>query len=164
MNKLKTIPEDNRVYVDESGIDQFIHRPLVRAFVGQKILGLTSGKRYHRESFVAAKIKSKIIAPFCYNGTCDTTLFNIWIEQFLIPKLKPGQVIIMDNASFHKSQKTKNLIESVGCEILFLPPYSPDLNPIEIFWANFKKLVQTNLIKLKNLSTAIDESFLTCAL
>jgi len=162
MKNLEKIPVENQVYVDESGIDQFIHRPFARAPIGKKILGMISGKRYYRESFVAAKIKSKIIAPFCYNGTCDTTLFNIWIEKFLIPELKPGQVIIMDNASFHKSQKTKELLESVGCTILFLPPYSPDLNPIEIFWANFKKLVQKNLMRFKKLSHAIDKSFLIC--
>lgn len=98
----------------------------------------------------------------CYNGTCNTAVFNTWIEKILIPELRPERVIIMDNASFHKSQKTKDLIEAVGCEVLFLPPYSPDFNPIEIFWANFKKLVQKNLIKFKQLSTAIDESFLIC--
>jgi len=103
-----------------------------------------SGKRYQRERFVAGKIMSKIIAPFCYKGTCDTLLFNLWIEKFLVPELDPGQTVIMDNATFHKSQKTKELIESAGCKILFLPPYSPDLNPIEIFWANFKKLIRRN--------------------
>ncbi|NSM56356.1 hypothetical protein HET73_01860 [Wolbachia endosymbiont of Atemnus politus] len=52
----------------------------------------------------------------------------------LIPILKPGQTIVLDNASFHKSERTKELIENAGCKILFLPPYSPDLNPIEHFW------------------------------
>jgi len=70
----------------------------------------------------------------------------------------------MDNATFHKSKKTKELVESAGCKILFLPPYSPDLNPIEIFWANFKKLVQKHLVKIKNLSQAIDKSFQICSL
>ena len=95
--------------------------------------GAISGRRYHRESFVAGKLGSKIIAPFCYQGTCDTDLFNFWIKNFLVPELIPGQVVILDNATFHKSSKTKELIESSGCEILFLPPYSPDFNPIEIF-------------------------------
>ena len=65
----------------------------------------------------------------------------------------------MDNAAFHKSLKTKEIIEKAGCMVLFLPPYSPDLNPIEVFWANFKKTVQRKLQILKNLSKAIDESF-----
>lgn len=139
-----------------------MHRHLARAPMGKTILGMISGKRYQRESFIAAKVNSKIIAPFCYKGTCDTNLFNLWLEQFLIPELNPGKVIIMDNATFHKSQKTGELIESSGYRILFLPPYSPDLNPIETFWANFKKLVQKNLTKIKNLSQAIDKSFQMC--
>ncbi len=88
-------------------------------------------------------------------------MFNTWLKQFLIPELKVGQVVIMDNASFHKSQETQQLIEQAGCKVLFLPPYSPDLNPIEIFWANFKKMVQVNLEQLKTLAKAIDFSFLT---
>ena len=67
----------------------------------------------------------------------------------------------MDNATFHKSHKTRELIKSAGCEILFLPPYSPDLNPIEVFWANLKKNIQNKLKTLKNLSGAIDEAFLS---
>jgi len=150
-----------RVYIDESGIDKYIDRPFGRAIIGQIVKGFTSGKRYQRESFIAAKVQSKIIAPFCYKGTCDTELFNYWVEHFLLKEIKPGQVIIMDNATFHKSKRTKDLIESIGCKILFLPPYSPDLNPIEIFWANLKKTIRINLEKFKDLSPAIDKAFLS---
>jgi transposase len=124
-------------------------------------LGAISGKRYARESFIAAKVESSILAPFCYTGTCNTFLFNVWLKDFLLPALQPGQVIIMDNASFHKSQDSQRLIEEAGCKVLFLPPYSPDLNPIEIFWANFKKIIQTNLEKCNTLAEAIDFSFST---
>jgi transposase len=117
--------------------------------------------RFARESFVAAKVESRILAPFCYKGTCDTQLFNMWLKDFLIPELKPGQVVIMDNATFHKSEESQRLIKEAGCRILFLPPYSPDLNPIEIFWSNFKKMVQSNLEKLTALAEAIDLSFLS---
>jgi len=112
-------------------------------------LGPISGLRYSRESFIAAKIESRILAPFCYKGTCDTALFNLWLKDFLIPELNPGQVVIMDNATFHKSKESLKLIEEAGCKVLFLPPYSPDLNPIEVFWANFKKAVRKNLETLK---------------
>lgn len=79
----------------------------------------------------------------------------------MIPELKAGQVLIMDNATFHKSQATDELIKKAGCEILFLPPYSPDLNPIETFWANFKKIVAANLSKFSTLAQTIDYSFLS---
>lgn len=67
----------------------------------------------------------------------------------------------MDNATFHKSAESQRLIKEAGCRILFLPPYSPDLNPIEVFWANFKKMVRSNLEELKTLAEAIDFSFLS---
>ena len=66
-------------------------------------------------------------------GRVTPKLFNRWVEHFLIKELPPGQVVVMDNASFHKSPKTRELIESVGCRLIFLPPYSPNLNPIEKF-------------------------------
>jgi len=88
-------------------------------------------------------------------------LFNVWLKDFLIPELKPGQVVIMDNASFHKSQESQELIKKAGCRILFLPPYSPDLNPIEKFWANFKKIVRLKLETIHTLAEAIDFSFLS---
>ena len=78
----------------------------------------------------------KPIAPMVFNENCNSQIFNNWVEQFLIKELEVRQVVVMDNASFHKSQKTQELIESVGCRVVFLPPYSPDLNLIEKFWAN----------------------------
>ena len=74
-----------------------------------------------------------------FKGTCDTELFNIWLKEILLPKTKKGDVIVMDNASFHKSPTTRKLIEDAGCELVYLPPYSPDLNPIENDFANIKK-------------------------
>jgi len=156
-----TIPEEDRVYVDESGINEYLQREYARADIGSQIYGATSGLKFARESFIAAKVQSQILAPFCYTGTCDTALFNFWLKECLIPVLRSGQVVIMDNASFHKSKDNQKLIEEADCKVLFLPPYSPDLNPIEVFWANFKKKVQANLEVFKTLSKAIDFSFST---
>ena len=72
-------------------------------------------------------------------GYTDAKRFNGWIQECLLPELRPGQVVVMDNAPFHKSQKTKELIESAGCKLLYQPKYSPDLNPIENVWANLKR-------------------------
>ena len=153
--------KENLVYIDESGIDNYLYWPWGYGLRGKKIYGEVSGKRYARESFIAGKVGSKIIAPMCFNGTCNTELFNIWLEEILIPVLKPGQIIIMDNAAFHKSQKTKDLIENAGCRLLFLPPYSPDLNPIEKFWANLKGKIRLSILDFPSLSSAIDYAFST---
>ena len=119
-----------------------------------------SGNRYYRESFIAAQNSSTILAPFCYTGTCNTDLFNAWLQQILIPELRPGQVVILDNASFHRSKISIEMIQRAGCEVLFLPPYSPDLNPIEKFWANFKRRVKESLKLYASLAEAIDQSFI----
>jgi transposase len=94
-----------------------------------------------------------------YEGTCNTELFETWIEQVLVQELTPGKVIIMDNATFHKSAKTKKLIEQAGCELLFLPPYSPDLNPIEKFWAYLKQCIKEVIANFKTLQQAVVFAF-----
>ncbi len=147
------------VYIDESGIDKFVSREYGRSKRGQKIMGSVSGRRYARESFIAGQIQNKIIAPFCYTGTCDSNLFNFWLENFLLPALGSGYIVIMDNAAFHKSEITKSLIENAGCQLLFLPPYSPDFNPIEKFWANFKAKIRKIISGFSTLAEAIDEAF-----
>ncbi len=136
-----------------------MHQSFGWAKRGTKVFGEISGRRYARESFVAAKRGPEILAPFCFQGTCNTDLFNLWVETCLVPVLKPGQVVILDNATFHKSEKTKALIESANCTLLFLPPYSPDLNPIETFWANLKAKIREFLKTFSSLSDAIDHAF-----
>jgi transposase len=94
-----------------------------------------------------------------FEGTCHSELFETWIEKFLIKELVPGQIVIMDNAAFHKSAKTKELIEQSSCQLLFLPPYSPDLNPIEKFWAWLKKKIQETIGSFKRLEDALCHAF-----
>jgi len=94
-----------------------------------------------------------------FNGSCNTELFEIWVEKLLIKELKAGQVVMMDNTAFHKSKKTKELIESVGCRLIFVPPYSPDLNPIEKFWDNMKRWIKENITQFNQLFYALTAFF-----
>lgn len=123
------------------------------------MIGEVSGKRYARESFIAGLKGAQVIAPLCYTGTCDATLFNFWLSEFLLPSLEPGFTIIMDNAAFHKTEETKLLIEKAGCNLLFLPAYSPDLNPIEKLWANLKSHIKKIIAKFNTLAEAVDHAF-----
>lgn len=125
------------------------------------MIGEISGKRFGRQSVISALKDKKFLAPMCFEGTCDTDLFNVWLKQELLPNLLPGQVLILDNASFHKSIETRKLVESYGCELLFLPPYSPDLNPIEKYWANMKTKIRELLPILSSLSSAVDSAILS---
>lgn len=159
IEELSTCSTDTIVYIDESGIDKFISREYGWGLKGQKVIGEVSGKRYARESFIAGQLQQKILAPFCYTGTCDSRLFNFWLENFLLPTLGAGYTIVMDNAAFHKSEQTKILIEQANCELLFLPPYSPDLNPIEKFWANLKAKIKKIIGQFATLAEAIDAVF-----
>lgn len=148
---IKDISAERLVYVDESGIDLAMCKDRGWSAKGSPILAKKSGKYYERTNIIAALTGNKSIAPMIFNGSCNSKLFETWVEKFLIRELKAGQVVIMDNASFHKSQKTRELIESAGCKLIFLPPYSPDLNPIEKFWANMKRYVRNKNTELNKL-------------
>jgi len=89
----------------------------------------------------------------------NTDLFNIYLEEFLLPVLEPGQIIVMDNASFHQSIETDWLYEQAGCQLLFLPPYSPELNPIEQTWASFKPYIKRFRHQFDSLIKTIDFIF-----
>ena len=88
-----------------------------------------------------------------FNGSCNTNLFKKWVADFLIKELKPGQFVVMDNTAFHKSNKIRELIQSVGCEVIFLPLYSPNLNPIEKFLANMNRWIKQ---KIENFDRLFD--------
>lgn len=147
------------VYVDETGIDTYLYRERARAPRGKKVVGEVSGRKFARQSIVAAKCGNKVLAPFGYTGTCDANLFNFWLKNILIPELKPGQIVIMDNASIHKSETTRKLIEAAGCKLVFLPPYSPDLNPIEHFWAELKKKLRYIMQQFETFQDAMSVVF-----
>ena len=159
---IKDIPPQNLVYIDESGIDMSICKDRGWGKKSEKLIGRKSGKCYERTNIIAGLVEKKSIAPMVFNGSCNTMLFETWVEQFLIKELHIGQVVIMDNASFHKSPKTIELIESVGCRVIFLPPYSPDLNPIEKFWANMKRWIKDNMSDFTELYDAIQHFFQLC--
>jgi len=129
--ELEPVNPADCVSVDESGLEESLCREYGRAPRGQKVSGERMGKKAQRFSIMVALNQKKLVAPLHFKGYCDTEIVNSWVENALSPCLKPGQAIIMDNASFHKSTKTKQLIETKGCKLLYLPTYSPDLNSIE---------------------------------
>jgi transposase len=99
----------------------------------------------------------QFIAPCLFNGHCDAALFEAYMEQCLLPELTPGSVIIADNAAFHKSSTVRRLIEAKQCQLLFLPPYSPDLNPIEHCWFPIKNKIRQLLDQGESLAIAAEQ-------
>jgi len=146
------------VYVDETGVDTYIHREYGRSLRGKKVQGKISGKKFKRVGIVAGKCNGKIIAPLQYSGTMDSMLFEYWFVNILLACLLPGSCIVMDNASFHRKKQLTKLAKAAGCTLLFLPPYSPDLNPIEKFWNALKQ----KLKKLLPQFESFDDALLAC--
>jgi len=101
---------------------------------GERCYATKKAERTTRYNITAALNQNKLLAPFLFEGYSNKNIYETYIERILIPSLQPGMVLIIDNASFHKSPKITALVESVGCRIIFLPPYSPDFNPIEHHW------------------------------
>ena len=111
--------------------------------------------KFERTSIVAAQAENKIIAPLQYKGMMHSLFFEAWFEKHLIPELAQGTVIVMDNASFHRKKRLYELAEQYNVKIIFLPPYSPELNPIEHFWHWLKKKICDLLKFSQNLDEAI---------
>lgn len=153
--QLEKIEPAKIVYIDEAGVDNRLYREYARAPRGQKVYAEIPGKKRERVSIIGALMNGTFIAPFTFQGGCNADLFNTWLEQVLLPTLPKGTTLVMDNAAFHKSAKTKELVEKFGCHLLFLPTYSPDLNPIEHWWHKIKSilrpLVQQGSYNLHNL-------------
>lgn len=129
----------NIVYVDESGFERHSHRLCGWGPRGEKVHGECSGNKRPRTSLIAARRKRTLLAPMLFEGTADTELVDQWVETQLLPQLAPGSTIVFDNARFHNRKNLTAIAGKNGHHLLFLPPYSPDFNPIENDFANIKK-------------------------
>ena len=118
-------------------------RRYARALGGARAVGFVPKNWGESVTIVAGIGLRGVIAPLVINGGLDGAGFDAYIEQFVLPHLWPGDVLIFDNLAAHKSAKAKKLIESKGASLLFLPPYSPDLNPIELAWSKLKTALRS---------------------
>ena len=112
---------------------------------GERCHSTRPGKKQARLSIIGALCDNIFWAPMVYQGYCNAQLIEAWLSNFLLPQVQPGQVIIMDNAPFHNSRRIREIIEQAGCELLFLPTYSPENNPIEHWWHKVKSAIKKQL-------------------
>ena len=152
---MKALQPDKLVFIDETGIDQYLYREYARAPIGQKVYTRISGKKFKRTNIVAGICDGKWIAPLQYNGTTDSILFEFWFERCLMKEVASGATIVLDNAAFHRKRALRAIAARFGCNVLFLPPYSPDLNPIEKHWAWLKRKLREILHCFTSLDDAI---------
>jgi transposase len=156
---LKTVDASGIVYVDESGFDHLPIREYGRCLKGQLLTGERSGLRFSRTSIIAGLQGNSPIAPMVFKGYCNTEVVLAWVQKMLLPELKKGQTVIWDNATFHKSGRIADAFEDAGVTLMFLPPYSPDLNPIEAFWGVVKAKVRRLKEETLHISQALEKVF-----
>lgn len=146
------------MYLDESGMDSRDEYDYGWNEKGQRFHALKSGRRHGRVNMIAALCNKNLIAPFTVEGACNRTVFETWLVTCLLPVLEPGQFVVMDNATFHKGGRIEQLIEDAGCKLLYLPPYSPDLNKIEQYWSCLKSRIRKKLDQFDCLRDAIEDA------
>ena len=132
------LPIDDLVFVDECGSTIALTRLSARAPRGQRAYGSAPRNWGKNTTLIVGLTLAGIQAPFILEGAVDTLAFETYVEQVLSPSLKPGQVVVLDNLSVHKGERVRQAIEARGCQVLFLPAYSPDFTPIEEAFSKLK--------------------------
>lgn len=141
--KLSTISIARLIFLDESGVTTQMTRAWGRAPKGERIAEATPQGHWKVLTTLGAMSVGGIEAVMTVESATDGEIFRAYVELVLCPKLQPGHVVILDNLSAHKVAGIREFIEARGAELLYLPPYSPDLNPIEKAWAKFKQYLRT---------------------
>ena len=131
------------IFLDESGVSTQMPRRYGRAERGVRVHESTPEGNWKILTVLGAMSLRGMIATMTIEAATDAEIFLAYLEHVLCPALRPGDVVIMDNLSSHKVSGVRELIELAGAELLYLPPYSPDLNPIEKAWAKLKQLLRT---------------------
>jgi transposase len=130
------------VFVDETGAKTDMARSHGYAPAGQRLVDAVPYGRWHTTTFVAALRADGLGAPMAVDGAVNGELFLAYVRQVLVPELRPGDVVVMDNLGSHQVAGVREAIAGAGCRLLYLPPYSPDLNPIEQAFAKLKGLLR----------------------
>jgi transposase len=147
------------VFLDESGASTQMTRNYGRARRGERVREATPQGHWRTVTMLAALTTQGLQAPMTIASATDGDVFLAYLEQVLCPRLRAGQVVIMDNLAAHKVAGVRPLIENTGARLLYLPPYSPDFNPIEQAWSKIKQLLRSAKARsLEALESAVAEA------
>jgi transposase len=141
-NNQASLDPAHLVFIDETATATNMTRLRGRSTEGQRLIGKAPHGHRKTTTFVAALRNDRITAPLVLDGAMNGKTFVRYIEQFLVPTLTPNDIVVMDNLPVHKVAGVKSAIESAGASVLYLPAYSPDLNPIEMVFAKLKALLR----------------------
>lgn len=137
-----TMDVEKLVFIDETGAATNMTRSYGRAPKGCRCIDSAPLGDWQTTTFVAGLRHHRLTAPMVIDGPMDGELFLAWVEQFLCPTLQSADIVILDNLSSHKVEGVQQAIAAVGAMVLYLPPYSPDLNPIEKLFSKLKTLLR----------------------
>jgi transposase len=137
------------IFLDESGVTTSMTRLYARSQGGGRICETTPGGHWKIMTILGAMSLRGMIASMTIEEATDGDIFLAYVEHILCPALKHGDVVVMDNLSSHKVKGVRQLIEKAGAEVLYLPPYSPDLNPIEKAWSKLKQILRSAKARTK---------------
>ena len=130
------------MFIDETGLSTKMARLRGRAPLGERCRAGVPHGHWKTTTFTGALRLSGMTAPFVHDGAMNGTVFLAYVSQVLVPTLAPGDVVVMDNLPAHKAAGVRDTIEAAGARLLYLPPYSPDFNPIENAFAKLKALLR----------------------
>ena len=131
------------VFLDETGAKTNMTRLYARARKGKRAFDYVPQGHWNTTTLVAALTSQGASAPMVLDGPMDRVCFEAYVGQVLIPALPPGSILVMDNLAAHKSPAIAEMLHAAGIELWYLPPYSPDLNPIELMWAKLKAALRS---------------------
>jgi len=144
------------VFIDESGFNLAMAPLYARAPKGQRAYGRVPKNRGENSSLIAAlSLDEGVCAAMTLEGAVDGIAFQSYVREVLVPTLRPGQIVVLDNLQVHKNQAVREAIAAQGCELLFLPSYSPDFNPIEQAFSKLKTFVRKHKARTKR---ALDDA------
>jgi len=138
-----TISPERLVFLDESGVTVGMTRRFGRCLGGRRLHEGTPQSRWKVLTILGAMSLRGMIATMTIEAATDTDIFLTYVDRVLCPALRPGDIVVMDNLSSHKVQGVRALIQAAGADVLYLPPYSPDLNPIEKAWSKLKQMLRS---------------------
>ena len=150
------------LFFDETGINLAMARRHARAERGERALGFVPKNWGQSTTLIAGIGLRGLVAPMVIDGSLDGDFFEAYFERSVVPILRPSDVVVIDNLSVHKRARVKKLVEQRKAELLFLPPYSPDLNPIELAWSKLKEFLRSKKPRTVDelvaaVATAIDD-------
>lgn len=137
-------PTPHLVFVDESGANTKMTRLRGRALGGERLRAHIPHGRYQTSTLISGIRLQGPCAPWLFEGPMNGEMFLAWVQQGLVPRLEAGDLVIMDNLATHKIRGVREALEAAGARLLYLPPYSPDFNPIEPMWSKIKQVLRSH--------------------